>query len=632
MVLIGSAVVYTRQQEQEAHQKKLISNALWSADTLQFQLKRLSGSLDALASDPGQYQSPRLKLALEQLARSTPGLVAVFKGHGMGLAAKLDDSVPDSVLGPLRDQIAKDVATRELLRSDGVIGPYELDGLRYIASVNMTPGGHALLVGILDLDSFLQAEMPKWLLESTDLSITDLEGRVFGSVARPRIKGQNNLSHVSELDLGGLNLQLRAYSAADEPPLLLSHVFNSITGLLLLLLAVTFVLLWRDSRQRLVMEEKLREEKQFRQSMQDSMAVGLRVWDLDGVIRYVNPAFCNMVGFEPKELIAVPQPLPYWPSKNIEEYKTLVANVISGNAPPEGFETVYQHKSGRLIDVLIVEAPLRDGKGEHVGWMSSVIDITDRKRSEALVAEQREKLQAASRFALVGEVASNIAHELNQPLATMVSFAQAGLNLTERGAPVEKFAQLFEKLRDQAQRAGRVVGSVQNLVRKRRPVRESVRVEDLIDSIRFMVTSIAVHHDVRLHFKIDDHEVQVHVDRIMVEQAIINLVKNAAEAFTAAQRIRNVWVLARHVEDSFEIAVRDDGPGLSLNNPERMFEALVSTKPDGLGLGLSLCRSVAEAHGGRLKVEAVATGGTCFIMSLPMAIRESMEGETIGAQ
>jgi C4-dicarboxylate-specific signal transduction histidine kinase len=173
---------------------------------------------------------------------------------------------------------------------------------------------------------------------------------------------------------------------------------------------------------------------------------------------------------------------------------------------------------------------------------------------------------------------------------------------------------------------------VQNLVRKRRPVRESVRVEDLIDSIRFMVTSIAVHHDVRLHFKIDDHEVQVHVDRIMVEQAIINLVKNAAEAFTAAQRIRNVWVLARHVEDSFEIAVRDDGPGLSLNNPERMFEALVSTKPDGLGLGLSLCRSVAEAHGGRLKVEAVATGGTCFIMSLPMAIRESMEGETIGAQ
>ena len=113
----------------------------------------------------------------------------------------------------------------------------------------------------------------------------------------------------------------------------------------------------------------------------------------------------------------------------------------------------------------------------------------------------------------------------------------------------------------------------------------------------------------------------------MVEQAIVNLVKNASEAFTAAQRIRNVWICTRSAGDGFEFSVRDDGPGLSLNNTEKMFEALVSTKPDGLGLGLSLCRSVAEAHGGRLKAEPIPTGGTCFTMDLPMAVKESMEGE-----
>jgi signal transduction histidine kinase len=86
------------------------------------------------------------------------------------------------------------------------------------------------------------------------------------------------------------------------------------------------------------------------------------------------------------------------------------------------------------------------------------------------------------------------------------------------------------------------------------------------------------------------------------------------------------------LDHSFEFSVRDDGPGLSLNNAEKMFEALVSTKPDGLGLGLSLCRSVAESHGGRLKAEAVPTGGTCFTMDLPMAIKESMDGEqSVGA-
>jgi C4-dicarboxylate-specific signal transduction histidine kinase len=186
---------------------------------------------------------------------------------------------------------------------------------------------------------------------------------------------------------------------------------------------------------------------------------------------------------------------------------------------------------------------------------------------------------------------------------------------------------LFEKLRDQAQRAGRVVGSVQNLVRKRRPMRENVRVADLIDSIRFMVNSTAMLHKVRLHFNIATPDFVLHIDRIMVEQALVNLVKNASEAFTASQRIRNVWIRTRLLDNSFEFSVRDDGPGLSLNNTEKMFEALVSTKPDGLGLGLSLCRSVAESHGGRLKAEAVPTGGTCFTMDLPMAVKESVEGE-----
>ena len=630
MALLVAAVYYAQQDERDQNQAKLIADALWARQNIQFQVGGLINSLQSLTNDTLIYSSDRLATSLTQLGRSSGELVAVFRGPELTPLVNIDDNFDELDLEAVRQLIARPVRQRYESRLDGLVGPFLFQGRNYVVNVSVAQRGEAVTAGLIDLDLMLEKELPWWFAQDNQVELLDASGATLSRLVKASL-GAGVYVHTTSLELGGLQFQL-SVNSSQEGPRLFNYGITGALAFLLLLLLLSFIMLWRDSRRRLEIEARLSEEKLFRQSMQDSMAVGLRVWDLQGFIRYVNPAFCNMVGYRPEELIGIPQPLPYWPSKSEEEYKRLVADVISGNAPPEGFETVYQHKNGKLIDVLIVEAPLKDGRGEHTGWMSSVIDITDRKRSETLIAEQREKLQSASRFALVGEVASNIAHELNQPLATMVSYAQAGMNLSQRGGTVEMYAQLFEKLRDQAQRAGRVVGSVQNLVRKRRPTRESVRVTDLIDSIRFMVNSTAMLHQVRLHFDIGTPEFTLFIDRIMVEQALVNLVKNASEAFTASQRIRNVWIRTRLLDHSFEFSVRDDGPGLSLNNTEKMFEALVSTKPDGLGLGLSLCRSVAEAHGGRLKAEAVPTGGTCFTMDLPMAVKEMMEGEqSVGA-
>ncbi|WP_421832060.1 two-component system sensor histidine kinase NtrB [Limnobacter sp.] len=630
MALMVAAVYYAQQDERDQNQAKLIADALWARQNIQFQVGGLINSLQALTNDSLIYPSARLAASLNQLSRSSGELVAVFRGPELIPIVNLEDNFDEYDLEAVRQLISAPVNQRYESRLDGLVGPFLFQGRHYVANVSVAQRGEAVTAGLIDLELMLEKELPWWFAQDNQVELLDASGAILSRLVKAS-PGAGVYMHTTSLELGGLQFQLRVNSI-QEGPRLFNYGITGALAFLLLLLLLSFIMLWRDSRRRLEIEARLEEEKLFRQSMQDSMAVGLRVWDLQGFIRYVNPAFCNMVGYKPEELIGIPQPLPYWPSKSTEEYKRLVADVISGNAPPEGFETIYQHKNGKFIDVLIVEAPLKDGRGVHTGWMSSVIDITDRKRSESLIAEQREKLQAASRFALVGEVASNIAHELNQPLATMVSYAQAGMNLSQRGASLEMYGQLFEKLRDQAQRAGRVVGSVQNLVRKRKPTRENVRVVDLIDSIQFMVNSTAMLHQVRLHFDIGTPDFVLYIDRIMVEQALVNLVKNASEAFTASQRIRNVWIRARQLENSFEFSVRDDGPGLSLNNTEKMFEALVSTKPDGLGLGLSLCRSVAESHGGRLKAEAVPTGGTCFTMDLPMAVRESMEGEqSVGA-
>lgn len=618
-----AAVVYAQREERDQNRDKLIADTLWARQNIQFQLDGLSKSMGSLVQDPLIYYSDRFRTVSTQLFRSHRELQAVYRDLSLELISHSSGNMDEVEARAIAGKVLPLVEQRARSRLNGFVGPVVWNGRNYLALVNVGSEERAVVVGLIDLNLMLDNELPWWFARDHEVDVLDTSGTVQASLKKGK-EGQGVYVHLTSLELPGTSLQLRVNSGEAGPRIFNYAVTASILFLMLLLL-LSFGMLWRDSRKRLTIEAKLEEEKLFRQSMQDSIALGMRVWDLSGTIRFVNPAFCNMVGFDAEELVGRPMPMPYWPVNYSEEYRRLVAKVLAGNTPPKGFESVYQHKDGRLIDVLIVEAPLKDSKGLHVGWMSSVLDITDRKKSEALISEQREKLQSASRFALVGEVASNIAHELNQPLATMVSFAQAGVNLSKKGVSLERYAEMFEKIRDQAQRASRVVGSVQNLVRKRRANRESVTPHQMIESIRPILDSIIQKHEVNFHIELDHAEQILHLDRIMVEQALVNLIKNSAEAFRASQKIRNVWLRTRSTEDNYQFEVRDDGPGVSLDNTEKMFEALVSTKADGLGLGLSLCRSVAEAHGGRLRAESLPTGGTLFIIDLPMAVQDTKE-------
>ncbi|MDX1669381.1 MAG: PAS domain S-box protein, partial [Limnobacter sp.] len=503
LVLFG-ALYYAQEDEREQNQAKLIADTLWARQNLQFQAESLRKTISALAKDSLMYYSSNFDIAARQLAQSNGELVAVFKGNQLELVSgTFQEPHPDN-LSAVRNLLMPRVLQRLGANLEGIVGPFSWKGGSYVAIVGIGQNQKALIVGLLDLGLLLDREMPWWFAQDNQVELLSPTGVTLARL----VKGQpaaGVYEHSTSLDLAGLPLQMKV-SSSKEGPRLFNYGITGAVALLLVLLLFSFLLLWRDSRRRLRMESKLEEEKLFRQAMQDSIAVGMRVWDLQGTIRYVNPAFCNMVGYSAERLVGAPFPLPYWPENNTEEYHSLVAKVIAGNSPRKGFETVYKHKDGHLINVLIVEAPLRDSQGVHVGWMSSVLDITDRKRSEELIAQQREQLQAASRFALVGEVASNIAHELNQPLGSMVSFAQAGVNLSRKGAPIEKFAELFTKLRDQAQRASRVVGSVQNLVRKRKPMRETLLLRQLIDSVRPSLESITSSHEVQLQFKVHNPE------------------------------------------------------------------------------------------------------------------------------
>lgn len=630
LLSIMVVVIYLAvQDEKEQNTNKLIADTLWARQNIQFQIEGVNKALLGLSSDQLLLRNKRLDDAIAQIYRGNEELIAVFQGKELSLISSPSQSDTTALLlSNVRRQIESVAMARLANGIDGFLGPISIDGRSLI--VNVYPGIVPTqgLVAVFDLGLMLERQLPWWFVQDNEVELLSPTGATLARLSKGT-PGRGEYTHVASLELLGVPFRLRVNNAMEGPRLFGYGTSGALVVLVLLLLA-SFALLWRDSKKRLQVEAQLEDEKRFRQAMQDSVAVGMRVWDLGGVIRYVNPAFCNMVGYGADELVGKPQPLPYWPQNHTEEYQRLVAKVISGNSPREGFETSYQHKNGHMLDVLIVEAPLRDAEGVHVGWMSSVLDITDRKRSEVLIAEQKEKLQSASRFALVGEVASNIAHELNQPLATMVSFAQAGINLSQRGAKVEKYVELFAKLRDQAQRASRVVGSVQNLVRKRRPMREAIQLTSLELGLLPSLQSLADGRRVTLSVQSSSASGvhgEVFIDRIMVEQAVVNLVKNAVECFPDSSLKRNVWVTFKLDGKTFEVIVKDNGPGLSLDEPEKLFESLVSTKPDGLGLGLSLCRSVAEAHAGRLTVSRVVEGGTEFRLSLPSAVKMDVEGE-----
>ena len=383
--------------------------------------------------------------------------------------------------------------------------------------------------------------------------------------------------YVSErlIDLPGLTLQFRVDSAAGSPRLIPNLAVALVLGLSIALGGVVGLLV-RDVRRRASAERALAEALAFRKAMEDSLVTGLRARDLDGRVTYVNPAFCQMVGFPPEEILGRSTP-PYWPSDLAPEYarrqssrlNAALASEQARETAREGFETTFQRKNGERFAVLIFEAPLVDGTGHHTGWMSAVLDVSDQRRMEELSRQQQERLQATARLATVGEMASLLSHELNQPLAAIASYAAGSLNLMQSGAQDAQTAamlqQAAERIAEQAERAGRVIKSVHDFVRRREQSHEAVRCDALVDAVLPLVKLQARKSGTRVVVDIAQPVPRAVCDRTMVEQVLLNLTRNGIQAMEdhtpAAQR--ELVIRARQSHPRWvAVSVIDHGPGV----------------------------------------------------------------------
>jgi two-component system sensor histidine kinase DctS len=496
------------------------------------------------------------------------------------------------------------------------------------------------LVGTLSLAQLLDSALSSRQARQHELSFVEGDGTRLARAGVARGAGVYLAERL--VDLPGTALQLRADSAASRPSLIPNVATALVLGLSIALFAVV-LLLARDVRRRARAERALAEALAFRKAMEDSLITGLRARDLDGRITYVNPAFIAMVGFSAEEMAQSRPPYlpPYWPPEHAERYAERQRTRLQGagrdeHEAREGYETVFMRKNGERFPVLIYEAPLVDGQGRHTGWMSAVLDLGPQRRIEELSRQQQDRLQATARLATVGEMASLLSHELNQPLAAIASYASGSLNLID--APdaftPEMLRGALERIAEQAERAGRIIKSVHHFVRRREQARETLGADLLIEAVLPLVRLQARKSGTRVALDMPAKAPRIVCDRTMLEQVLLNLTRNGIQAMETdtplGDRVLTIRVRQTHPR-WVTFTVADAGPGIAPEVAAQLFTPFYTTRSEGMGLGLSLCRTVIEQHGGALDFGAGTGGrGTEFRFTLP-APRTAESGETVGA-
>ncbi len=332
-------------------------------------------------------------------------------------------------------------------------------------------------------------------------------------------------------------------------------------------------------------------------------------------ILYANRAFLASFGYHAlgrnTHSLSLPQP-------ERGDYPVDPRHIEHDALPRELFDGELQHPvTGRWYHVRERATRWVDGR---IVRMAVATDITDRKLVEELNRQQEERLQQTSRLITMGEMASTLAHELNQPLSAIANYSSGCVNRLQSGRyKPEDLLVAMQKTSLQADRAGKILRRIRDFVRKSEPRVAPLQITDVVDDALGFAEIDARKHGVRIDNTIPSDLPAVLADRIMVEQVLLNLVRNAAEAMhdtPEAERILRVYASIK--EQMLEISVSDRGHGLTEENREKLFSAFFTTKADGMGMGLNICRSIIEFHNGRLWVEDNPGGGCIFRFTLPL--------------
>ncbi|MBT8540366.1 PAS domain S-box protein [Polynucleobacter paneuropaeus] len=600
------------------------------------------------------------------------------------------------------------------------------------------------------------------------------------AISSDRTTPKRSFSNQTNLDIGVLspNLTLRI----DTYPAPTNLTFRMLVGVVLGLSAFVIWSLWSVLKQMQVRQEaeaNLKLETNFRNAMEDSTPVGIRGHDMDGRITYVNKAFCEMTGWQEKNLIGLKPPFPFWPDDKKtaqEEQMNLALDPQNHDAMRSGIRGIIVRHDGTPIDTRTFIAPLVNEKGVQTGWVTSVIDITDstkareelaasqerfitvlegldaavsvvsietgallfanrfyrerfgndskghfdlvggemahhamqelteesgdrnpgippsalyqeseseeiqpsdesgkwyevrrrfipwidehmaqlliatditvRKEADELSRQQEEKMQFTSRLTTMGEMASSLAHELNQPLSAISNYCMGVVKRLQGAGDSDMSREILpalEKASEQAIRAGTIIQRIRGFVKRSEPQREMTSITEIINDAVGLLEIEANRHRLSIVSSIAENLPEVPVDPVLILQVLVNLLKNALDSVREAYPSSSRWSappvkIAADLDTStfpamLRIQVSDTGGGIAESVIDRMFEPFFSTKAEGMGMGLNICRSIIESHHGRLWAknqmdpERTKLAGCAFTILLPLESEVNRETE-----
>jgi len=378
----------------------------------------------------------------------------------------------------------------------------------------------------------------------------------------------------------------------------------------------------RHITERMRAEQALREsEARFRKFV-DHATDTFMLHNQDGIVLDVNRNACESLGYSRDELIGM-TPFDFDADLNTVTWQRYGERLKAGDIVT--FESRHRRKDGTLFPVEIRVREFCQG-GPRL-FISLSRDITERKRAAEAFRERQGELTHANRVATMGQLTASVAHEVSQPIAATLTNAQAALRwLSSQPPNLEEVRQTLDHIINDAKRGGEVMNQIRALIRKAPARKDSIDINNTILDVIALTRSEALRHGVSLQTDLATGLPLIKGDRVELQQVILNLILNAVEAMSCLDEEARELRISTNTDTSNGVlfTARDTGPGLDPTSETRLFEAFYTTKPDGMGMGLAICRSIIETHGGWLWVTANEPRGAVFQFTLPSEQDESV--------
>jgi PAS domain S-box-containing protein len=358
----------------------------------------------------------------------------------------------------------------------------------------------------------------------------------------------------------------------------------------------------------------------------EANVVGIVMWNLEGAITAANEAFLHLVQYAREDITSgrvrwtdlTPAEWRGHDERGVAELKA------SGIFQP--FEKEYFRKDGSRVPVLLGGALFEGGGNEGVAF---VLDLTEQKRAqERLRASERSLRQAqgelahVNRVTTMGQLAASISHEVMQPIAAAITNARAALRLLGSQPPdVEQVRQALGRIVDEGNRAANVVDRIRALIKKTPQRKDDLKINEAVLEVVALTQGEVATHGVSVETQLTEGLPLIQGDRVQLQQVIINLIINAIEAMSGVGKGSRALLVstAQEASGGVRVSVQDSGPGLDVEGLDRLFDAFYTTKPAGMGMGLSICRSIIEAHGGQIWASRNVGPGATFQLTVPVA-------------